>query len=71
MGMYGLDASDETERMSMHGSGRLAESSGELKWPSRMYERSSNLWVFELGGTRTVGVYDAQHIALVRTPTNA
>ena len=30
-GMYELDASGETERMSIRGSGRFAESSGELR----------------------------------------
>ena len=30
-----------------------------------------DIYVLERGGTRTVGEYDAQHIALVRAPTNA
>ena len=29
-GMHELDASGEAEKMNMHGSGRFAESSGEL-----------------------------------------
>ena len=36
-GMYEFGASGETERMSIRGSGRFAESSGELRL-SRIYE---------------------------------
>jgi hypothetical protein len=56
-GMYEFDASGETERMSMRGSGRFAESSGELSgWAgctrrliSRLLngERKRESWVNE------------------------